>query len=71
MKELPTLRHLYMEDKDALIMELWLEIQRLRQEISEQKIVKKTSESSSIPPSTEIKGNIEPSIKIKEEARES
>jgi transposase len=61
MKELPTLSHLNMEDKDALIMELWAEIQRLRQEISGQKTVKKTSENSSIPPSAEIKGNIETS----------
>lgn len=61
MKELPTLSHLNMEDKDALIMELWAEVQRLRQEISGQKAVKKTSENSSLPPSSEIKENIEPS----------
>jgi transposase len=70
MKELPTLSHLNMEDKDALIMELWAEIQRLRQEITGQKTVKKTSENSSIPPSSEIKGNIEPS-KTANKKRES
>lgn len=70
MKELPTLSHLNMEDKDALIMELWAEIQRLRQEISGQKTVKKTSENSSIPRSAEIKGNIEPSKSAKKK-RES
>jgi transposase len=61
MKELPILSHLNMEDKDALILELWAEIQRLRQEISGQKPVKKTSGNSSLPPSWEIKGNIETS----------
>ena len=50
-----------MEDKDALIMELWAEVQKLRQEILGQKPVKKTTENSSIPPSSEIKGNIESS----------
>ena len=65
MKELPNLTHMTMEDKDALIMELWAEIQRLRQEIIGQKVVKKTSENSSIPPSAEHKGNIETSKAVK------
>ncbi len=60
MNDRPNLVSLNIDEKDALIMELWEEVQRLRQEIAGKKVaVKKTSENSSIPPSAEIKENIE------------
>jgi transposase len=55
MKDLPDLKHLTDEAKDALIVTLWEELQKLRQ-----KKPKKTSKNSSLPPAkgfkTEVKG---------------
>jgi transposase len=56
MTELPDLKQLTDEAKDALIVALWEELQKLRQ-----KKPKKTSKNSSLPPAkgfkTEIKGD--------------
>jgi transposase len=59
MKELPKLYQLSIDEKDALIHELWEEIQRLRQEIAGEKdvVVEKTPDNSSIPPSKGFKKN--------------
>ncbi|MEO1390143.1 MAG: IS66 family transposase, partial [Cyanobacteria bacterium J06634_6] len=50
MENLPDLSGLSDEAKDALLIVLWEEIQRLRQRINELEKPKKTSENSSIPP---------------------
>ncbi|MGP1388069.1 MAG: DUF6444 domain-containing protein, partial [Thainema sp.] len=52
MTELPPLDGLSHAEKDALIEELWQELQRLRAEVEQlkQKRVKKTSRNSSLPP---------------------
>jgi transposase len=56
MKELPDLKQLTDEAKDALIVSLWEELQKLRH-----KKPKKTSKNSSLPPAkgfkTEVKGD--------------
>jgi transposase len=56
MKDLPDLKQLTDEAKDALIVSLWEELQKLRQ-----KKPKKTSKNSSLPPAkgfkTEVKGD--------------
>lgn len=62
MKDLPKLEELSIDDKDALIIELWQEIQNLRRQIAGQKkVTKKTEKNSSIPPSKGFKDNIKPS----------
>lgn len=61
MTELPDLSSLSNEAKDALIVALWEEIQRLRQRLEELEKPKKTSENSSIPPSKGFKANKKPS----------
>ena len=62
MKNLPKLEELSIDDKDALIIELWQEIQNLRREIAGQKEVPpKIKKNSSIPPSKGFKDNIKPS----------
>ena len=62
MKDLPKLEELSIDDKDALIIELWQEIQNLRQDIARQReVTKKTEKNSSIPPSRGFKDNIKPS----------
>lgn len=53
MRELPDLKQLTNEAKDALIVSLWEEIQKLHQ--GKQKKPKKTSDNSSIPPSQGFK----------------
>jgi transposase len=66
MTELPDLRQLTDEAKDALIVELWEELQKLRQ-----KKPKKTTKNSSLPPAkgfkTEVKGD-EQETQVKREA---
>jgi len=59
MKELPPLDGLSHAEKDALIRELWQELQTLRSEVKtlKQKRVKKTSRNSSVPPSKGFKPN--------------
>ncbi len=56
MKELPKLSGLSEGEKDALIEELWKEVQELRKKV-EGKGVKKTSRNSSQPPSQGFKAN--------------
>jgi transposase len=55
MTELPDLKQLAEEAKDALIVALWEELQKLRQ-----KKPKKTSKNSSLPPAKGFK----PSVKV-------
>ena len=65
MEKLPDLSQLSDEAKDALIMALWEEIQRLRQRLDELEKPEKTSENSSIPPSKGFKVNKKPSKRKK------
>lgn len=65
MEKLPDLSHLSDEAKDALIMALWEEIQRLRQRLDVLEKPAKTSENSSIPPSKGFKANKKPSKRKK------
>ncbi|MEN8447785.1 MAG: DUF6444 domain-containing protein [Cyanobacteria bacterium J06555_13] len=65
MENLPDLSGLSDEAKDALLIVLWEEIQRLRQRINELEKPKKTSENSSIPPSKGFKANKKPSKRKK------
>lgn len=60
MEKLPDLSSLSGEAKDALIIALWEEIQRLRQRLDDLEKPKKTSENSSIPPSKGFKANKKP-----------
>lgn len=61
MTELPDLKQLTSEAKDALIESLWEEIQRLRQASAKQP--KKTAQNSSLPPSQGFKPAVEPKAK--------
>lgn len=56
--ELPDLKQLTSEAKDALIESLWEEIQKLRK--AAEKRPKKTSKNSSLPPSQGFKPSVEP-----------
>jgi transposase len=58
MTDLPDLKQLTSEDKDALIQALWEEIQALRG--ARAKRPKKTSKNSSVPPSKGFKANKKP-----------
>jgi transposase len=61
MEKLPDLSSLSSEAKDALIVALWEELQRLRQRLEELERPQKTSENSSVPPSKGFKANKRPS----------
>ena len=67
MEKLPDLKQLSNEAKEALIVELWQEIQKLTAalattgEAKPNKVPTKTSKNSSTPPSKGFKGNIKPS----------
>jgi transposase len=65
MKELPDLKQLSNEEKDALIMGLWEELVKLREQVQGlqegQKKPKKTSKNSSLPPAKGFKANVEAS----------
>jgi transposase len=56
MAELPDLKNLTEEAKDALIAELWKELQKLRKQL--EKKPKKTSKNSSLPPARGFKAEI-------------
>jgi transposase len=56
MKELPDLKQLSGEAKDALIVALWEEIQKLQK--AQVKKPKKTSKNSSLPPAKGFKGEV-------------
>lgn len=56
MAELPDLKNLTEEAKDALIAELWKELQKLRKQL--EKKPKKTSRNSSLPPARGFKAEI-------------
>jgi transposase len=58
MTELPDLKQLTSEAKDALIESRWEEIQKLRK--AAEKRPKKTSKNSSLPPSQGFKPSVEP-----------
>lgn len=57
MEKLPDLSSLSGEAKDALVIALWEELQRLRKRLDDLEKPKKTSENSSIPPSKGFKPN--------------
>ncbi|NQE35618.1 hypothetical protein [Microcoleus asticus] len=67
MEKLPDLKQLSNEAKEALIVELWQEIQKLTAalattgETKPNKVPTKTSKNSSTPPSKGFKANIKPS----------
>ena len=67
MEKLPDLKQLSNEAKEALIVELWQEIQKLTAEVATtgeakpNKVPTKTSKNSSTPPSKGFKPNIKPS----------
>jgi transposase len=56
MKELPDLKQLTDEAKDALIVKLWEELQKLQQ--AQKKKPKKTSKNSSLPPAQGFKAEV-------------
>ena len=56
MKELPNLKGLTEEAKEALIVKLWEELQRLQKQL--EKKPKKTSKNSSLPPAKGFKAEI-------------
>jgi transposase len=64
MTELPDLKELTSEAKDALIESLWQEVQKLRKAV--EKPPKKTSKNSSLPPSQGFKRSLKPEIKPSE-----
>lgn len=65
MKELPDLKNLSSDEKDALIVGLWEELIKLREQVQErqsgQKNPKRTSRNSSLPPAQGFKANVEAS----------
>ncbi|WP_434683819.1 hypothetical protein [Pseudanabaena minima] len=56
MKELPNLKELTDEAKEALIVKLWEELQKLQKQL--EKKPKKTSKNSSLPPAKGFKAEI-------------
>jgi transposase len=66
MKELPDIKELDAEAKDALIVALWEEIQKLRQQV---KKPKKTSKNSSLPPAKGFKAQVKNPDKASESKR--
>lgn len=58
MTELPDLKQLTEEEKDALILKLWEELQKLQK-----KKPKKTSKNSSLPPAKGFKAQVKPEEK--------
>ena len=56
MKELPNLKELTDEAKEALIVKLWEELQRLQKQL--EKKPKKTSKNSSLPPAKGFKAEV-------------
>jgi transposase len=56
MKEVPDLKQLTEEAKDALIVELWEEVQKLRKQL--EKKPKKTSKNSSLPPARGFRADV-------------
>lgn len=66
MKELPDLKQLSNEEKDTLIVGLWKELVKLREQVQglqpEQKKPKKTSKNSSLPSAKGFKANVETSL---------
>jgi transposase len=67
MKELPDLRQLTEEAKEALIVELWEEIQKLKKQL--EKKPKKTSWNSSLPPAQGFKANVKSDEKASDEQK--
>ena len=56
MKELPNLKQLTEEAKEALIVELWEKIQKLEKQL--EKKPKKTSKNSVLPPARGFKAEV-------------
>ena len=66
MKQLPDIKQLDTEAKDALIVALWEEVQKLRQLV---KKPKKTSKNSSLPPAKGFKAQVKSKDKASEVKR--
>jgi transposase len=66
MKELPNIKQLDTEAKDALIVALWEEVKKLRQLV---KKPKKTSKNSSLPPAKGFKAQVKSKDKASEVKR--
>jgi transposase len=66
MKELPDIKELDAGAKDALIVALWEEIQKLREQV---KKPKKTSKNSSLPPAKGFKAQVKNQDKASESKR--
>ena len=64
MEELPDIKQLDAKAKDALIVVLWSEVQKLRQQLV--KKPKKTSKNSSLPPAKGFKAQIKSEDKASE-----
>ena len=64
MEELPDIKQLDAKAKDALIVVLWSEVQKLRQQLV--KKPKKTSKNSSLPPAKGFKAQIKSKDKASE-----
>ena len=64
MKELPDIKQLDAEEKDALIVALWEEVQKLRLQLV--KKPKKTSKNSSLPPAKGFKAQVKSKDKASE-----
>lgn len=61
MEQLPNLKELSSEAKDALIEQLWQKVQELQKQCEGKgKTTKKTAKNSSLPPSKGFKANIKP-----------
>ena len=69
MKELPNLKQLTEEAKDALIVELWEKVQKLEKQL--EKKPKKTSRNSSLPPAQGFKAEVKGEEKGNNEQRVS
>ena len=67
MKELPDLKQLTEEAKEALIVELWEEIQKLQKQL--EKKPKKTAKNSSLPPARGFKAEVKSEEKGSSEQR--
>ena len=66
MKELPDIKQLSDEAKDALIVALWEELQKLQGQMNK---LKKTSKNSSLPPAKGFKAQVKDQGKEHEEKR--
>ncbi|WP_425214133.1 DUF6444 domain-containing protein [Tumidithrix helvetica] len=69
MKELPDLKQQTEAAKDALIVELWEELQKIQRQL--EKKPKKTSRNSSLPPAQGFKADVAKSKRKKQNGQEA